>query len=230
MMRRILLLMFVALAAFGVTAVVATASGGGDGKGHGDGNAASKVKHIVVIYEENHSFDNLYGSWEGVNGRAERARPRRSRSARLGVPFTCLLQNDVNFTVPPLSSPLCDATDKFANAPFDIGSVLPPTAQTCPQPGVFAPNGLLPNPANLPGGCTRDLVHRFYQEQYQLNDGAAEPLRDRERRGRPHDGVLRHPAAPDLPRTCTRRAIRTTRSPTTSSRRRSAARSSTTSG
>ena len=77
----------------------------------------------------------------------------------------------MNFTVPPLSSPLCDATDKFANAPFDIGSVLPPTAQTCPQPGVFAPNGLLPNPANLPGGCTRDLVHRFYQEQYQLNDG-----------------------------------------------------------
>ncbi len=77
----------------------------------------------------------------------------------------------MNFTVPPLSSPLCDATDKFANAPFDIGSVLPPTAQTCPQPGVFAPNGLLPNAANLPGGCTRDLVHRFYQEQYQLNDG-----------------------------------------------------------
>jgi phospholipase C len=23
-----------------------------------------------------------------------------------------------------------------------------------------------------PGGCTRDLVHRFYQEQYQLNGGA----------------------------------------------------------
>ena len=29
-----------------------------------------KVDHIVVIYEENHSFDNLYGGWEGVNGRA----------------------------------------------------------------------------------------------------------------------------------------------------------------
>jgi phospholipase C len=24
----------------------------------------------VVIYEENHSFDNLYGGWEGVNGLA----------------------------------------------------------------------------------------------------------------------------------------------------------------
>ena len=29
-----------------------------------------KIDHIVVIYEENHSFDNLYGGWEGVNGRA----------------------------------------------------------------------------------------------------------------------------------------------------------------
>ena len=25
-------------------------------------------KHLVVIYEENHSFDNLYGSWGSVNG------------------------------------------------------------------------------------------------------------------------------------------------------------------
>jgi phospholipase C len=30
---------------------------------------------------------------------------------------------------------------------------------------VFAPNGI-PNGSGLPGGCTRDLVHRFYQEQY----------------------------------------------------------------
>ena len=27
------------------------------------------------------------------------------------------------------------------------------------------------SPGALPGGCTRDLVHRFYQEQYQLNGG-----------------------------------------------------------
>ncbi len=30
------------------------------------------INHIVVIYEENHSFDNLYGGWEGVNGLHER--------------------------------------------------------------------------------------------------------------------------------------------------------------
>jgi acid phosphatase len=27
------------------------------------------------------------------------------------------------------------------------------------------------SPGSLPGGCTRDLVHRFYQEQYQLDGG-----------------------------------------------------------
>lgn len=27
-----------------------------------------KVKHVVVIYMENHSFDNLYGQFEGANG------------------------------------------------------------------------------------------------------------------------------------------------------------------
>ncbi len=86
MMRRILLLLFVALSAFGVTAVVAAASGGGNGKGHGDGNAASKVKHIVVIYEENHSFDNLYGSWEGVNGRARASAAKTIQISQAGRP------------------------------------------------------------------------------------------------------------------------------------------------
>src|SRR5439155_1027206 len=28
----------------------------------------NRIKHFVVIHEENHSFDNLYGGWEGVNG------------------------------------------------------------------------------------------------------------------------------------------------------------------
>src|SRR5690625_2914282 len=28
----------------------------------------NKIKHVVVIYMENHSFDNLYGQFEGANG------------------------------------------------------------------------------------------------------------------------------------------------------------------
>ena len=29
-------------------------------------------KHLVVIYEENHSFDNLYGDWGSVDGQQVR--------------------------------------------------------------------------------------------------------------------------------------------------------------
>jgi len=44
--------------------------------------------------------------------------------------------------------------------------------KTCPAPGVFAAHGILKDSAGaLPGGCTEGLVHRFYQEQYQLDGG-----------------------------------------------------------
>src|SRR5439155_15476911 len=33
---------------------------------HRDG--LSSIGHIVVVYEENHSFDNLYVRWPGVRG------------------------------------------------------------------------------------------------------------------------------------------------------------------
>jgi phospholipase C len=129
----------------------------------------AKIQHIVVIYEENHSFDNLYGGWEGVNGRADATAAQTTQVSQAGLPYTCLLQDDVNLAL--VSIPPCAAPQGFPNAPFGIDQFLPPTARTCPQPGVFAPNGLLPSPSNLPGGCTRDIVHRFYQEQYQLDGG-----------------------------------------------------------
>ena len=125
------------------------------------------INHIVVIYEENHSFDNLYGGWEGVNGRAGADAAHTTQLAEAGAAYACLAQNDVNLTSPPLP-----AGCNFANQPFSIEAFIPAGAKTCPQPGVFAPNGLLPSPSNLAGGCTRDIVHKFYQEQYQLNGGA----------------------------------------------------------
>jgi phospholipase C len=122
------------------------------------------VDHIVVIYEENHSFDNLYGGWEKVDG----LRPTRQVD-QAGAPYACLLQNDVNLTVPPLT-PACSATSHFANAPFRIEDSIAPEDTTCPAPGVSAANGVLKG-SGLPGGCTRDLVHRYYQERYQLDGG-----------------------------------------------------------
>ena len=55
-----------------------------------DQKTLDKINHIVVIYEENHSFDNLYGGWEGVNGLLQRRRgahhPGQRGRQRLHLP------------------------------------------------------------------------------------------------------------------------------------------------
>ena len=136
------------------------------------------INHIVVIYEENHSFDNLYGGWEGVNSRASADPAHTTQIGQAGAAYACLLQKDMNLTSPPLPADCTDMTtpttfsSHFTNQPFSIESFIPASARTCPQPGFFFSNGLLPSPNNLAGGCTRDVVHRFYQEQYQLNGGS----------------------------------------------------------
>jgi acid phosphatase len=141
-----------------------------------DRAALRAVNRIVVIYEENHSFDNLYGRWEGVDGLAGADRPHTRQVDQAGRTFACLLQNDVNLTSPPLD-PTCTGTangrtfrSAFRNAPFRIDRFIPATARTCPPSDMSAPNGVRDG-QGLPGGCTRDLVHRYYQEQYQLHGG-----------------------------------------------------------
>jgi phospholipase C len=161
-----------------IVAVLAfpTAALAHDGHRHGHGHGGKGVKRIVVIYEENHSFDNLYGRWEGVNGLQNADPAHTTQINQAGQPYTCLKQDDVNLTSPPLPATCHDATvtpafdSAFPNAPFKIDDYIAPTDTTCPAPGESAPNGKLKG-TGLPGGCTRDLVHRFYQEQYQLNGG-----------------------------------------------------------
>jgi phospholipase C len=132
--RRMLAPALVALASLLVPAVAAA---------QGGRSALRDVNRIVVIYEENHSFDNLYGRWEGVDGLrgADRAHTRQVDQA--GRTFACLLQNDVNLTSPPLD-PRCTGTangttfrSAFPNAPFRIGRTRPrptacATARGCP--------------------------------------------------------------------------------------------------
>jgi acid phosphatase len=125
-----------------------------------------KINHIVVIYEENHSFDNLYGGWEGVNGRAnaDAAHTTQVDQSSTRTPYTCLQQNDVN-----LVGLGCDA---FPNTWWMIDPLIPPSDTTCPTVlGAFNFPFGVPRNQGLPGGCTRDLVHKFYQEQYQLDGG-----------------------------------------------------------
>src|SRR5690242_4162843 len=141
-----------------------------------DPHGLDRIGHVVVVYQENHSFDNLYGGWEGVRGLKDADPAHTTQVSQDGTPYDCLLQNDVNLTSPPLEATCTDDTtdtafsSRFPNAPFTIDDFIPPTATTCPAPGQNAPNGV-PNGQGLPGGCTRDLVHRYYQEQYQLDGG-----------------------------------------------------------
>jgi acid phosphatase len=122
----------------------------------------AQVNHIVVIYEENHSFDNLYGGWEKVDGLSSADAAHTTQVDQHGNALSCLPQDDVNLA----------AVDGgcFPNRPYKIESTIAPSDTTCPKPGMSAPNGVLKGQGD-PGGCTRDLVHRFYQEQYQLDGG-----------------------------------------------------------
>lgn len=150
---------------------------------HATGQLPGGYKHLVVIYEENHSFDNLYGSWGSVNGQhvegLSDAKPSRTTQvAQDGNPYGCLPQNDVNLTSPPLSNTCQDAAHNvtashFTNQPFSIDSYIGPADKTCAPEGTSAPATGVPrnSPGAVEGGCTRDLVHRFYQEQYQIHGG-----------------------------------------------------------
>jgi acid phosphatase len=162
--------------AFGVSAVTVMAAGPALTAlqaGAESANSLRSIKHIVVIYEENHSFDNLYGGWPGVNGRSNAGATLATQVDQSGNAYTCLLQNDLNLKVPPLTATPPCTTSHFLNKPFSIEQYIPPSATTCPAPGGFFLHGSLPDPVNnLPGGCTEDIVHRYYQEQYQLNSGA----------------------------------------------------------
>lgn len=155
-----------------VAALVVGATTGNAAK-RANSDQLAKIKHIVVIYEENHSFDNLYGSWEGVNGLANADAAHTTQVDQQGNAYTCLRQLDVNLVA--VGSSCSDAhgfSSAFANKPFTIDDYIKPADATCPPPlqAFSFPNGMVKG-TGRPGGCTRDIVHKFYQEIYQLNGG-----------------------------------------------------------
>lgn len=137
-----------------------------------------RIAHLVVIYQENHSFDNLWGGWPGVDGLDG---PLPVQVGQDGRPLQCLPQNDVNLTSPPLTrrcvATLADGKEvpsHFPAAPFTIDEFIPPDATTCFPVTPATPQGPstgVPDGKGVTGGCTRDLVHKYYQEQYQLHGG-----------------------------------------------------------
>ncbi len=99
---------------------------------------------MVVIYQENWSFDGLYGKFPGANG-IDNAGDARRQVDKDGKPYDKLPQPlNTNFT-PSVPDPRFPAD--LDVAPFDTTKYV-------------GPNQL-----------TGDLVHRFYQEQYQIDGG-----------------------------------------------------------
>ena len=172
-----------ALCAAAALALAAPAVAAAHGSGHGTAMATTTargcaaIKRIVVIYEENHSFDNLYGGWEGVNGlrRADRrphdaGQPGRHAlhvpAAERREPGDAAAQRDVHdtTTATPFDS-------HFTNKPFHDRRRSSRRPRRRARRPASSPPTACSDPTGLPGGCTRDLVHRYYQEQYQLNGG-----------------------------------------------------------
>src|SRR5690242_12269212 len=103
-----------------------------------------KVQHIIVIYAENRSFDNLYGLFPGADGIAN-ATPEQ---------YT---QVDVDGKPLPHLPPVWKGKDPDPAFPTDLPN----------KP--FRIDG---PPVNLPLSTpTRDLIHKFYQQQEQINGG-----------------------------------------------------------
>ncbi len=123
--------LLLALLGTALLAPSAMASGGGH---HRHGGGLKKIDHFVVIYEENHSFDNLYGGWERVNGLRDADRSHTRQVNQAGARYECLLQNDVNLKSPPLSARCANTAPAFSshffNEPFRIEDYVTPEDTT----------------------------------------------------------------------------------------------------
>jgi phospholipase C len=110
-------------------------------------SAIGNIETLVLIYAENRSFDNLYGRFPGANGIANVTPANSIQRDRDG---------SVLKELPPIWGGLTaqvtqEQTAHLPNRPFAIDD----------------PNGF-----NTPlSVATRDLWHRFYQNQMQINGG-----------------------------------------------------------
>jgi phospholipase C len=104
----------------------------------------SDIEHIIIIYAENRSFDNLYGLFPGANGINQATTEQYIQVDHDGKPFKELPP------IWPAKNGEKPIAEHLPNKPFRIDS-----------------------PAlNLPlSARVRDLVHMFYQNREQINEG-----------------------------------------------------------
>lgn len=118
-----------------------------------------KVRHIVVIYAENRSFSNLWSNYPGVQYPLESVPASRfvqlDRDGRTPLPVLPKIWGGLVPAAQEVAGRRYmiaeNQIDGLANGPFHLVD----------QEGMPLPNGVI----------TRDLVHRFYQNQMQINAG-----------------------------------------------------------
>ena len=103
-----------------------------------------KLNHVIVIYQENWSFDSLYGKFPGANGLAN-AGDAVKQLDKSGNLYAMLPQP--TDTTKKNSPPDPRFPANLPVAPFDAVRYIPANQKT------------------------GDLVHRFYQEQFQIDGG-----------------------------------------------------------
>jgi acid phosphatase len=154
----------------------------GDGKGDDRSDDGDKgqdgatrqlgddIQHWIVIYQENWSFDSLYGLFPGANGLRDAAATNPNSLTQVDR----LSGKPIRDTGPLFHPAYKSDPDPMLNPPSPLIND-PVTGQLVPDPRV--PPGVdTLHPYNLskyltPDMNTGDLVHRFYQEQSQIDGG-----------------------------------------------------------
>ncbi len=127
--------------------------------------AVKHIKHFIVIYQENWSFDSLYGQFPGASGYALGFDTLPQYDVKASPPYSALIYK----TPRPLTGfPLAPDSQFPASADGNLGWVV--------NPNVALP--LIPYDFTVyiaPNAKTGDIVHRFYHEQLQIDNGELEP-------------------------------------------------------
>jgi acid phosphatase len=140
------------------------ADGGGSDADGGVASLQTAIQNIVVIYAENRTFDNMFGNFPGAHGLGEvldaQGHPTAAyvpQKDRDGVtPLAKLPKTWGGVTLAGNLTVVTEAqSDNLANAPFGIENAY--VANGAPTLGTL--------------DVTRDLTHRFFENQMELNGG-----------------------------------------------------------
>jgi phospholipase C len=110
-------------------------------------NPDKPINHIIILYEENHSFDNLYGSFPGAQGLANATTAEMTQMDKQGKPYDTLPAPLAAAVGPAPRQPDPRFPADLANKPFMINNFVSTDDKT------------------------GDMIHAFYREQYQIDGG-----------------------------------------------------------